>query len=216
MACTVQERNKRIEENIELANKIAERKKLKTANRIRLDEIKSAAYYGLLQAADNYDGNRISEATGRPVSFSTFATHRIVGQINDYLRELSWFKKKQVSVKSLDTPMFEHSESGKSVSLRNTLTVEDKNPMRLEEFFLKLTKCVPSKIRDIMKLYYIDGWTMKEIADSQNKSESRISQIITQYRKIIKEIWEDRKEDLLVELSSESNCSHRMIKELVE
>lgn len=68
--------------HLNLARKFASIKK-KTCSFIAYDELESAAFLGLTEAAIKYD-SKISD------NFAAFAGIRIVGAIQDYLRELSW------------------------------------------------------------------------------------------------------------------------------
>ena len=55
----------------------------RTPSHIERDDIKGAAYIGLLEAAEKYDRSYETK-------FSTFAGHRVKGAILDYLRSLDW------------------------------------------------------------------------------------------------------------------------------
>lgn len=75
-------KNKLIIENLVFANKLASIFKRKI-HFVNYDELQSAAYLGLVEAADNFD-------LEKGVSFESFAKFRIIGAIKDYLREISW------------------------------------------------------------------------------------------------------------------------------
>lgn len=70
-------RNRLIVENIDFADQIASNLFKKTPKWIYLDELKSAAYLGLVVAASRYEG---------AVPFKGYACHRISGEIMDYMR----------------------------------------------------------------------------------------------------------------------------------
>jgi RNA polymerase sigma factor FliA len=82
---STEERNALIINNVSLAEKIAFSKKKKLTH-ISLEELKSAAYLGLVEAASNYNPNKNN-------CFPAFAVWRIIGAIRDYLREISWCKR---------------------------------------------------------------------------------------------------------------------------
>src|SRR4051812_1699576 len=85
-----------VEQYIPLANKLACRRKKDLPRFVDIEELKSAAYLGLVEAASRYDPK-----VG--VIFSTFAYPRIFGAIQDYLREQSWFGRNHMTpVLSLD------------------------------------------------------------------------------------------------------------------
>ena len=79
---TTEERNALIMNNISLAEKIAKSRKKKLSH-ISYDELKSAAYLGLVEAANNYDPQEND-------CFPAYAVWRVIGAVQDYLRELSW------------------------------------------------------------------------------------------------------------------------------
>jgi len=68
--------------NINLANAIAAKKK-RALSHIHYEDLQSAAYMGLVEAANNYDSNKND-------CFQSFAVWRISGAIKDYLREINW------------------------------------------------------------------------------------------------------------------------------
>lgn len=53
----------------------------KTPRSVNYDELKSAAYMGLVKAASKYDGEN---------DFAPYAFCRMSGEIKDYLRSLAW------------------------------------------------------------------------------------------------------------------------------
>ena len=80
---------KLIEDNIYLAEKIAKFSS-KKYRFLTYDEIKSAAYFGLVQAANSYNFLKSP-------CFSTYASYRIFGAIKDYLREFKWFGNHKIN-----------------------------------------------------------------------------------------------------------------------
>ena len=68
--------------NLTLAKKLAKCKK-KKCYFINYDELESAAFLGLVEAAVKYNSNLND-------NFAAFATMRIIGAIKDYLRELAY------------------------------------------------------------------------------------------------------------------------------
>ncbi len=79
---TIQTRNILIIENLPLADKIAKSKKRKLSH-ISYDELQAAAYLGLVEGASRFDPNKND-------CFPAFAVRRIIGAVQDYLRELAW------------------------------------------------------------------------------------------------------------------------------
>lgn len=88
------EQKQLIIKNLKLADKIAQSTK-KTYYFISYDELQSAAYMGLSEAALNFNIQKCA-------SFSNYATYRIFGAIKDYLRELR-FGTKSIKIKLCDS-----------------------------------------------------------------------------------------------------------------
>lgn len=148
--------NTLIIDNLHLAEKLAKSKKRNLTN-VSYDELKSAAYLGLVEAANNY---REEENT----CFPSFAAFRIIGAIQDYLRELSW--------------------GSRSNPLKNNHAILDEQPC--EEInhdfddFDQIIHILPSVNKMVLKLYYQEDQKIREIAGKLNVHESRISQILTE------------------------------------
>lgn len=53
------------------------------------EELQSAAYLGLVEAANKFDPSRSN-------GFRSFARFRIIGAIKDYLREISWGSRRRL------------------------------------------------------------------------------------------------------------------------
>lgn len=68
--------------NIKLANTAAANKKRFLSN-VYYEDLQSAAYLGLVEAANKFDDQKND-------CFQVFALWRINGAIKDYLRELNW------------------------------------------------------------------------------------------------------------------------------
>jgi RNA polymerase sigma factor for flagellar operon FliA len=147
---------KLIVDYIPLANSIAFKKKKVLPKKISLDELKSAAYYGLIDAA-----NKFNPKIG---SFYCYASIRINGAIKDHLRFLGNFGKNDI----VESYFFE------------------KDNLSTLDFFEYLATKLEEKEFDIIKMYYLESKTMTEIAEIKNLSESRISQIISKLHKKLK------------------------------
>tara|TARA_Y100000034_G_scaffold94926_1_gene115134 strand:- start:692 stop:1249 length:558 start_codon:yes stop_codon:yes gene_type:complete len=178
-----------VEQYIPLANKLAYQKKRTVPNFIDVEELKSAAYMGLCEAA-----SRFKEDYG--VAFSTFAYPRIFGAIHDYLRERGWGKKTEPrNALSLDAPS---SDDGNECSLGDML--EAKVERNDEEFLEVVSQNLDEQAKSVLRYYFIDDFSMKEVGEKFGVSESRISQLIKKYKKQIAADWS--KEDLRLELAA--------------
>jgi RNA polymerase sigma factor (sigma-70 family) len=177
---SIDERNKLINDNLYIADKIAQRRKMRCIKSITLAELKSAAYVGLMDAATKFD-----EKKG---NFSVYAKYRIHGEINDFLRQYSGSRKrKKITFWSLDVPTY-------TVSFANLAPVSENLSNKYNETmhvnnadaYKNMVRCLTSVQRKVIDLYYIHGFSMKEIGDKLGVSESRISQIATEAKNIIK------------------------------
>jgi len=183
-------RDKLFHQYLPLANKIACRKQRGMPKCVNLDDLKSAAYFGLLDAATKYDEAKHEQ-------FPVYARIRILGEINDYLRRCTWGgRNRQFYGWSLDVPVY-GSRSRRPVPLEESLTdVPDMSALESEELFADLTKSLPQKVRNILRYYYLDGLTMKEISLVEGLCESRVSQLMSHYKKVLQKIWAGREGEL--------------------
>ena len=153
---TVLERNELIIKYIPLANKIAN----KFYSSVFFEEIKSAAYWGLVDAARKFKKDL-------NCSFFTYAKIRITGEIKDFFRQ----NKKRKFKLLLD----EHEVSNNYFEHYNNIDLLDKLMS-----FLSITE------KKIIKMYYLEDKNMKDIGRLFGLSESRISQLISKFKKNIR------------------------------
>jgi RNA polymerase sigma factor (sigma-70 family) len=175
-----------VEQYVPLANKLAYQKKRTLPKFIDIEELKSAAYLGLVEAASRF----------RPdlgVAFSTFAYPRIAGAICDYLREQGWVGKK-TQMLSLDAPSADSDDCNLSDM------IEAKAEEQTEECFEVITLNLDDQAKDVLRHYFIDEYSMKEVGERFGVSESRISQLIKQYKTRITDTWSES--ELLEELAA--------------
>jgi len=178
---TTQERNQLILNHIPLANKLAWQKAKKTPKRIDVDDLKSAAYMGLVDAAYKYDKNRSA-------TFGTYASWRIKGEINDYLRQISWGKRGQeFQPLSIDVKISDNE----NVSIGDCL--ESKPELRADysDFFEKITKGMSEVAKKVIIEYYVKDRMLKEIASEIGLCVSRTSQILKRCRNLIRSKWSE-------------------------
>ena len=176
-----------VEQYIPLANKLAYQKKRTLPNFIDVEELKSAAYMGLCEAASRFKPEL-------NVAFSTFAYPRIFGAIHDYLREQGWGKKTDPhNAVSLDS----HCDDSEC-SMVDTL--EAKVERNDEEFLEVVSQDLDDQASQVLRYYFIDEYSMKEVGEKFGVSESRISQLIKRYKAKIAARWSN--EDLRLELAA--------------
>lgn len=138
---------------IPLANKLAFLEKRLVPDHIHLDELKSAAYMGLTDAANKFDSSK-------NVHFGLYAKIRIIGEIRNYLKFI--LKKANIS------GSLEDSEA--QVKPDRFIT---------EDFFSLVSDKLGDADGKIMHMYYVENRTLGEIGRIRGVSESRISQIIS-------------------------------------
>lgn len=168
-----EKRNQLIEDYIPLANSLAWKKYQSTPSCVEFDDLKAAAYMGLVDAASRYD-----DSLG--ISFGVYSRRRIWGEICDYLRELRWGGKTNAQVVYLDASVCACLQS-KNEFLDIVTT---------NEFFDLFTKGLNELANRIVRMYYMEGYSMNEIGGMEKLSESRISQILKDCRDKIKPLLE--------------------------
>jgi RNA polymerase sigma factor (sigma-70 family) len=167
---TIVERNRLIENYLPLANKLAIEKKKSLPSWVSLDDLKSAAYFGLVDAANKFDPERF-------ISFGTYAKWRINGEMLDFIRE-SCRDTERCSI-SLD----EQDENGVSLASKIPQGVPTEN---FNEFFEDLTKHLADLDRNILMMYYVEDMSLKEIGGKIGVSESRVSQLLKRSRENVR------------------------------
>ena len=164
-----------------LAKKLAGQKKRVLPRHVDYEELESAAYMGLVEAASRFDASQ-------GVAFSTFAYRRIFGAICDWLRQQGWGRRNEyLSVQSLECP------TGQDGEVLGDL-VEDKSTERNDDEFVEHASMLlkDNSAKDILQHYFVDEFSMREVGDKFGVSESRISQIIKKYRTNVRSSWDKR------------------------
>ncbi len=177
-----------VEQYVPLANKLAYQKKKSLPKFIDVEDLKSAAYMGLVEAATRYD-----ESKG--VAFSTFAYPRIFGEIHDYLRKQGWIKRCDLTpMISLDSACCGEEDC----VLKDTIA--GKPADNTEECFEVITFNLDHQAKAVLRHYFIDDYSMKEVGEKFGISESRISQLVKRYKLQIQNQWTES--DLISELAA--------------
>lgn len=191
-----------------LAHKIARRRHLDMPRSVSYDEILSAAHGGLLDAATKFD-DRIQ------MSFQIYARFRILGAIDDYLRTCTWGgRNRRLQKWSLEVNVGNGSGSSFS-SLQDSLSKDEgESNAETEDFFAYVTSSAPPMVRKMFKMYFVDGITMKEIGVSFHLSEARVSQLLTEYKRVIQGAWKGREHELWGDLSRDRPKVHRLTRDV--
>lgn len=177
---TQNEINELIVHHIGFSEKVA-RLNCKKYPRISFDELCSAAYMGLVIAANKYNANRETK-------FTTYAHLKINFSILMYAKENYPIKKKTIYESDMDKSVMEG------------LTVKIQKPERHEICDI-LTTGLNQQEKEIFVDYYVNGKRAKEIAVEQKVDNSRISQILKKITKKLTTKWNDNKCELYAMIS---------------
>lgn len=176
---SLQLRNELITRHIPLANKLAWEKWKNTPKYVDIEELQSAAYMGLVDAAEKFQKEQ-------GVAFGLYARIRIQGDICDYLRELSWGRRKKPTLPiSLDACV----DNNESTKFSNSIECNGHLDLKTLEFFEEVTKILPAIGSKVLLLYYVYDFTQKEISNTIGVSESRVSQLLSSCRDFIEKKW---------------------------
>lgn len=147
-------------DHIPLALKMARRRSLCAPPNVSLDDLRSAAYMGLVDAASKFDpsmGNK----------FSSYAMIRMDGEMKDCMRSIFMGGRTRPISEGEDFPC-ESVRSGPELDL----------------------SCLDDSESKLVRLYYFEDKTMKDIGSSEGLSESRVSQILKSSRRKLKKKME--------------------------
>jgi RNA polymerase sigma factor (sigma-70 family) len=148
-------------DHVPFARAIAAYRKRRIPACVTIDELRSAAYMGLVDASKRYDGRE---------AFATFARPRIDGAITDYLRELRWGSR---------------SSPVKAQELKE----EGREAEQVNDLFEVVSKPVNSRVRKILKWHFMEGESQSEIATKLGVSRSRVNQTIKGFVKEARSRW---------------------------
>jgi len=148
--------NELILNHLHLAEKIAKSQYRKTPPQVQYDELQSAAYMGLVDAANRYDGKR---------DFGKYASFRIIGEIKDYLRSLKW-----------DRNTNQLCSIPENFDIAGETESENFDDI-LDGFAEKRISLLGKRI---LRMYYGERLSISVIAEKLNLSDARISQLVKQ------------------------------------
>jgi RNA polymerase sigma factor (sigma-70 family) len=133
-----------------LAEKMAREACRRTPPNVSEDDLKSVAYMGLVNAARKFDPSK--------GSFGVYAKIRICGDIKDYL-------KKIIAQSDIGNMLVQEAR-------------EETNELSTRDFFEFIATKLNDAEGDVVRMYYMEDKTLKEIGETRGVSESRISQIL--------------------------------------
>lgn len=164
----LEKRNELIIKHLNLAEKIASfRLKNASLKILSFDELKSAAYFGLISAAgnhvqSNYDINK----------FKTYASLRINGEITDYIRSFN---------------------QGSRYNPRYFVELDDVYESKNEtsyDLFYKITSILSDRDKNIFFKFYFEGYELKEIEKEYKISLGVINGILVKSKNKIRKKWD--------------------------
>jgi RNA polymerase sigma factor (sigma-70 family) len=146
--------NDLIIENLEWASNLAKRKK-RSLPHIPLEDLESAAHMGLTEAARK-------KFTAKK-QFFKYAKKRINGEMSNYVRQcnMGWNRTRPVSVMSIDDMDFVDQHENKME--------------KVQKLYNAALGFLSSEGRMILRMYYEDKMTMRQIGDKLGLSESMVS-----------------------------------------
>jgi RNA polymerase sigma factor (sigma-70 family) len=178
-----------VEQYVPLANKLAFQRKRSLPRFIDIEDLRSAAYLGLVEAANRYNPDL-------GICFSTFAYRRINGSIIDYLRDQGWMKRGATHcIMSLDANV----ANNEGCVLGDTIEAKEEKTDQ-EEVLEVISLKLDNQAKSVLRHYFIDELSMKEVGEKFGVTEGRISQLIKQYKEQIRDNWTE--EALRTELAA--------------
>jgi len=161
---------------------------------VDVEDLESAGYFGLLDAATRYD-------PGRKTKFETFCVQRIRGAILDELRKLDWVPRlvRQRGETPVGMKNFSEFTSRKSNSNRSedeaefVITDSTSNIADDVELSLRMASAISSlkpRYQEAVRLYHQEGWTLRESASFMGTTESRVCQILKKALPILRKYLE--------------------------
>lgn len=213
MMRTIDERNKLVEDHLDLVEFIVKRMKSKLPSFVDIEDLRGAAYFGIIDAAEKFDDTR-------GVKFRTYAEFRIKGSIIDELRKLDEVPRREreetkivdVIISELQSELMREPTTEEIAdrldgvapkdriqvfsydSLETTdtvteLSIEDNlddllNKDHLDSL-MPIINQIGEKERFALVEHFLNERTHNEIKDNLGVCESRISQLIV---KAIKDI----------------------------
>lgn len=164
---SIQQRQHLVLDNISMAQRMARFKK-RSLSSVSLDELESAAYLGLVQAANSFEDDL--------ERFQAYAACRITGAIQDYLRELQWGSRQRRLQRQPE----------------DILQVIVSNDKQYDDAFDGIVAKLPAVWQAVMKQYYLCGAKVKDIAFDFGFEEGRVYQILCESRSRLRKIWGEK------------------------
>lgn len=176
---------------IRLATKIANRyvRRAPGARRAHAEDIRATALVGLVRAANGYD-------PARGVPFSSYAGRRIEGELidwsrrNDHLTRHARGRAKATGVEAWDAPISLEEIANWPERFEAVAPGPDDSAgeRHLVAAIERAAQALPPRTREILRLYYEEDRTQKEIAARFGVTETRICQLMRAAHGAIREV----------------------------
>lgn len=161
--------------DLELVDRIAGRQAARCPRTVTQDELRSAGYRGLLDAAGRWD-------PARGTRFATYASARILGAMRDWLRDSDWVTRSARARGERAPEVLRLAPGRKRYLLAGTVQdVEDRrrrdNPTEALEW-AELLRLLPSpRLRVLVDLRFREERSQREVGEVLGVSESRACQL---------------------------------------
>jgi len=165
---------------MKLVESIARSIKRRLPDSVQVEDLMAAGSFGLIDAASRYD-------PGRKTKFETFAVPRIRGAILDELRKMDWVPR--LVRQRGEEPIYMTNFSDLMAHISDeedeeeTFVIEDpkedfRDQVDIAQRLDAAIKLLKPRYGEAVKLYYIQGYTLAQVARWMGTTESRICQII--------------------------------------
>lgn len=194
-------RNRLADHYYEFVVRIAEirHSRLSPASMVYRDDLVSYGIVALMSCVERF-------SPARNVKFETFAGPRIHGAMLDGIREMDWLKplRRAHGWKGRQVPKCRHistyereAESGQGVlqPIEAVAFTVDIDRLELQDKVKLALRGLSKTEKIIVTEYYMRGQTMKAIGKSLGIHESRVSQIMKDIKRRIRERWPDGVDD---------------------
>lgn len=158
----------------------------KLPKHVPLDEIEQAARLGMLDAIKKYNN-------GYRVPFRTYAERRVYGEMTDYLRTTDIVRRRRkinITVIAFSALFSASYRTAFDDDYFKAFIYTKDNPYNVlekKDTFEHIIKKFDTQTKNILRYRFVDGLSQLEIAGKIRISESRVSQILANTLRLIKQ-----------------------------
>ena len=193
-----EDRKQLVEEHLYLVNILAKkmRKKLPRYIDFEYEDLKGYGYIGLVDAGIKYDESR-------KIKFNTYANIRIKGAIIDGIRKMDWMsqglRRKKAQIEKPISINEVMNIDGRELDIEDVRENVDERIL-LKQFLVKMLMHLEWKRFCSLYMRFIEGYKEREIAEMLGVTPSRISQVTSDGRRIMREVLKDEWENNLLSI----------------